>query len=141
MADPTYQIDELDFHSLTGPVVAPAHDVRAVSRAGVEGHSFWLCGLHGKEQEFTSVRDAIDVEEAQSLLDSYRELIEREPVDYRWAGKDMPFRIKVIMVEPLPDGLHAIVHASGGREQNPQAMLRARWVVIPVPIEAEEEEE
>lgn len=139
--EPDYQIDDLDFYRLTGPVVGPAHTVHTMSRAGIPGHNIWLCGEHGVQQEIISVRDAVDLPAAREHLAECRALIAREPVDLRWAGEDMPFRVKVLEVEPIPDGLHVIVFARGGQEEEPEAMARLRWLVLPIPIEEEEEED
>ncbi len=110
----------------------PAKPTYTVERqAGVDSEAVWLAGTHNQPQVVRTFVDCPNVAAADNLRDEYFAAIGGVHTIV-WAGRPRSYRVRVIDVMPVDEGMKGTAGGIGGLNGTSQARLIADWILLPV---------
>jgi hypothetical protein len=136
------RIDEFEFIGLHGDPAMLDEQLQVIARAGVDGHAIAKLGKRGQPFSLRSAVDVIDIDDGRDALAAYKELIEQDPVEIVWAGRDLSaegWLCKVLAVRQVR--LVPVIRSTGRiyATADPCAWLVCQWDLLPIREEDVEE--
>lgn len=102
-------------------------------KAGVDGEAVWLAGSHNRRQLVRTFVDCPNIRAADSLRNEYFAAI-GQVLPITWANLNRSYKVRVIDVVPVDEGMIGTAGAVGGLNRTSKARLVADWVLLPVDI-------
>ena len=124
---------EFYFVRMGEPPKPPTPAFEIERRAGVDGQAVWLTGIYGTEQIVRTFVDCPHVVAADNLRQCYFNSI-GSVLPLKWANIPRQFRVLVLDVMPVEDGIRGIVQGIGGINGSSYATLTCDWKLLPVPF-------
>jgi hypothetical protein len=136
------RIDDNYFIGLHGNAEMLQEGLVVIARAGVDGHCIAKTGKRGRPFSLTSAVDCIDIDDGRDALARYKDLVDADPVEIVWAGRDLQaegWLCKVLDVQQVR--LVPIIRSTGRiyATADPCAWLVCRWTLLPIRVEDVEE--
>jgi hypothetical protein len=125
-------IGDFPFIHLTRAIGGVAEQLVREVRPGVKGVTLWRTGKRAEPFALVSVVDTADCDAAEDLLHQYEDLVGQNPVPVTWEGKLLPFRVVVLHVEPLEEGIHQTLIGVGGVRGTSNGLCRCVWHLQPI---------
>lgn len=126
------QIGEFTFINLSRAISGPAEQLTREVRSGVKGVTLWRTGKRANPINLVSVVDVADIDSAEDLVHQYEALVGSDPVNVVWNGKKLAYKVVVMAVEPLDEGVHATLIGIGGTRGSSNAMCYCMWTLQPI---------
>lgn len=104
-------------------------------RAGVDGTELTRIGTRGKPFQLVSQVDCRDIDDCYATYDTYKDLIDGDPVELIWYDvNSTTYDYKVQVLAVVPSKIQTIKSAIGGKNPPSEGFLECVWSLIQIPI-------